>query len=171
MNEPWRRDENYRTTRLDQDSTYRLDQHHVHRTWPNYWMKGVLKLEWERLTTKTTFGRCFENINRWELSNSPPRTLHQFGYHIVLLECERFPSLYWWIWQTLKCNGMKGRCLVALPLQCSALTFWEWVLLSSFWIFCSFAEFWIFRGILDFLLFSCERRYRKIYSAALLEES
>ena len=38
-------------------------------------------------------GRPLLKIHRSKIFNSPPRTLHQFGYRIVLLECERFLSL------------------------------------------------------------------------------
>lgn len=55
------------------------------------WTIGM-RMVVERQKEATT-GRPLLKIHRSIFFNSPPRTLHQFGYRIVLLECERFLSL------------------------------------------------------------------------------
>eukprot|EP00984_Skeletonema_dohrnii_P017415 scaffold7912_cov104-Skeletonema_dohrnii-CCMP3373.AAC.7 len=49
--------------------------------------------EWRWRQTKAGRRPSSLKIHRSRIFNSPPRTLHQFGYRIVLLECERFLSL------------------------------------------------------------------------------
>ena len=126
-------------------------------------MKGVLKLEWERLTTKTTKLSIDENCQTHlpELCTNLVTTLSSLNVndfpHCIDEFDERLNAMEWKVGAWLLCL-----CNAVLWL------FELWVLHSSFWIFCSFAEFWIFRGILDFLLFSREMREDVYTSCALL---
>lgn len=115
------------------NETYLLDQHHVHRTWPRRIRK---KDEWlddwnERMDVerqkRSDDGRPLLKIHRSKIFNSPPRTLHQFGYRIVLLECERFLSLSLSLSNAL--NAIGDGSIELRSLETSILR--EWVCLFS----------------------------------------